>query len=250
MRCTPVRCTPMRYTPIRCTPMRSTPARYASEVVLSFYIREVLLEIVRSTNSSSRTLSFSGESFSTILSSATPSSPPLSSPPSPRRCSISVAQRERKIRIWSPSRRRYLQWQSGFGQRLPPSRPVTRPQSQRWRISGWSWQGRRPLYKTLYRGVSPLPSRLRGRGCCHRPGILSSRRGRDGLSRRRRRPFGADPHDATACLRACGDRLACSASAGVSRGTAAANSPPWCLLRVTCPRTDSRGRCTPSQISS
>jgi hypothetical protein len=155
----------MRYTPMRCT-----PARYARKVVLPFYIKEILLEIVQCTNSSSRTLSFGGESFSTILSSATPSSPPLSSPPSPRRCNISVAQRERKIRIWSPSRRRYLQCQSGYGQRLPPSRPVTRPQSQRWTISGRSWQ----------RGVSPLTSRLRGRGCCYRAGILSSRRGRDG----------------------------------------------------------------------
>jgi hypothetical protein len=106
------------------------------EVILP---RERLLEIVRRTNPSSRTLSFGGESFPTTLSSVTPSSPPLSSPPSPRTCSTSVAQRERRTRTWSPSRRRYLQWRSAFGRRLPPSRRVTRPQSRRWRISGRSW---------------------------------------------------------------------------------------------------------------
>jgi len=110
------------------------------EVILPLYIRERLLEIVRRTNPSSRTLSFGGESFPTTLSSVTPSSPPLSSPPSPRTWSASVAQRERRTRTWSPSRRRYLQWRSGFGRRLPPSRRVMRLQSRRWRISGRSWQ--------------------------------------------------------------------------------------------------------------
>jgi hypothetical protein len=53
--------------------------------------------------------------------------------------------------------------------------------------------------------------------------LLSQGQGR--LSRRRRRPFGPDPLDATACLRAYGGRLACSAPAGVSWRTVAANSP-------------------------
>jgi hypothetical protein len=38
-------------------------------------------------------------------------------------------------------------------------------------------------------------------------------------------PSGPNPLDATACLRACRGRLACSASADVSRGTGAASSP-------------------------
>jgi hypothetical protein len=87
MRCTPVRCTSMRYTPMICTSMRYTP--WDTPVRWSFLsiLERVLLEIVRTTNSLSRTLSFGRDSFSTILSSATPSSPPPSSPPSPRRCS-------------------------------------------------------------------------------------------------------------------------------------------------------------------
>jgi hypothetical protein len=41
-------------------------------VILPFYIRETLLEIVQTTNPPSRTLSFGGESFSTILSCMNP----------------------------------------------------------------------------------------------------------------------------------------------------------------------------------
>ena len=43
-----------------------------AEVILPLYIKERLLEIVRRTNPSSRTLSFGGESFPTTLSSVTP----------------------------------------------------------------------------------------------------------------------------------------------------------------------------------
>jgi hypothetical protein len=67
-------------------------------------------------------------------------------------------------------------------------------------------------------------------------GILSSRRGRDGLSRRRRRPFEADRLSRLLRLRRClsGDSW---------------RQLRYLLLRVTSPRTDSRGRWTPSQIS-
>jgi hypothetical protein len=68
------------------------------KVILPFYIRDTLLEIVRSTNPPSRTLSFGVENFPTILSSVILSSPPLSSPPSLRICNTSVAQRGRRTR--------------------------------------------------------------------------------------------------------------------------------------------------------
>jgi hypothetical protein len=45
------------------------------KVILPSYIGETILETVVTINSSSRTLSFSGESFLAILSSAIPSSP-------------------------------------------------------------------------------------------------------------------------------------------------------------------------------